>query len=103
MGKIRTLGTRVATAGSKLAVSGRAGSTKRMRGNAWMKRRAKWLAAHPLCEPCRKNGYVTLAEQVDHVVPLVNGGRDHESNFQSICVECHKQKSSTEAAEGWGV
>ena len=103
MAKIQTMGTRVVTAGSKMSVAGRAGATKRTRGSAWMKRRALWLSKHPMCEPCMKEGCVTQAQEVDHIIPLVNGGRDDESNYQSICVECHKKKSAGEAKEGWGV
>jgi 5-methylcytosine-specific restriction protein A len=51
-----------------------------------------------------------LATQVDHIVPLSQGGTDVSENLQSICDDCHDAKSAREAgakpivgcdAEGW--
>jgi len=68
--------------------------TPRQRGLKWMERRARWLAEHPLCENCQAKGRVTAAEEVDHVVPLFRGGADDQTNYQSLCVECHKVKTA---------
>jgi 5-methylcytosine-specific restriction protein A len=40
---------------------------------------------------------VAAAQEVDHVVPLWDGGADDETNYQSLCVECHKVKTAAEA------
>lgn len=74
----------------------RAGSTERTQGRAWMAIRNKWIAEHPACVSC---GRVSLSNQVDHIVPLFEGGADDESNYQTLCVECHKAKTAGEAKE----
>ncbi len=36
------------------------------------------------------------AEEVDHIVRLADGGTDHPSNLQSLCEDCHKEKTAAE-------
>jgi 5-methylcytosine-specific restriction protein A len=72
--------------------------TPRTRGRAWMEIRARWLRANPLCCVCEAEGKITIADEVDHIVPLSVGGRDHESNYQSLCKPCHAVKTAGEAA-----
>lgn len=67
---------------------------KRLSGRKAVERRIRWLRANPLCVACAPR--VTAAEEVDHVIPLSRGGRDDESNFQSLCVAHHKAKSLAE-------
>jgi len=71
-------------------------ATPRMRGDNWMRTRARWFRLNPLCVMCHANGFIQLANQLDHVIPLYKGGADDESNYQSLCVECHKIKSAEE-------
>ncbi len=71
----------------------RAGSTERVRGRAWMDTRQRWITAHIACNQC---GRVSLDNQLDHIVPLFEGGADDESNYQTLCVECHKVKTASE-------
>jgi 5-methylcytosine-specific restriction protein A len=33
---------------------------------------------------------------VDHIKPKANGGTDDETNLQSICEACHKEKTRKE-------
>ena len=73
------------------------GATPRDRGYSWRARRAKWFRAHPLCCKCEAAGIARVAEELDHVIPLVLGGADDDSNYQSLCVECHRAKSAAEA------
>lgn len=61
---------------------------RRYRGN-WKKIRGRYIAAHPLCEECLKNGRYTKAEQVHHIVPLSEGGSSRDENLMSLCSECH--------------
>jgi 5-methylcytosine-specific restriction protein A len=61
-----------------------------------MARRTRWLRAHPLCALCLLEGYYTRAEQVDHVIPLERGGKDDESNLQTLCLMCHDLKTRRE-------
>lgn len=74
-------------------------ATPRMRGRKWMDRRARWLYAHPLCCHCEAGGRTTLADEVDHVIPLWKQGADDESNYQSLCIDHHKAKTAEEAKE----
>ncbi len=55
--------------------------------------------AHPLCVHCEKEGRIVAAREVDHRTPLWKGGADDESNFDSICVEHHREKTAAEATE----
>ena len=55
------------------------------------------MAEHPLCVECKKIGRTSLATILDHVVPLIDGGRDDESNYQSLCVDHHDAKTAAEA------
>ena len=73
------------------------GATPRTRGTTWMTIRAKWFRAHPLCCVCEAAGLARMAEELDHVIPLASGGADDDSNYQSLCVECHRAKSKREA------
>lgn len=69
---------------------------KRLSGRTGMRRRAAWLGAHPLCVGCMSESparYVP-ATVVDHVVALVNGGADDETNLQSLCGEHHRIKTA---------
>ena len=46
-----------------------------------------------LCVPCLSDGKVTVATEVDHVLPKARGGADDPKNLQSICRACHKAKT----------
>lgn len=80
-------------------LTARIGATERTRGSKWVKIRAKWLSAHPLCVMCEAKGYAKPATQLDHIIPLWQGGKDDESNYQSLCDECHKDKTAEEARD----
>lgn len=73
---------------------------KRDRGRPWMMKRARVLERDGyLCQECVKQGRVTLAKEVDHIVPLGNGGNDNEENLQSLCCACHAAKTKAENLE----
>jgi 5-methylcytosine-specific restriction enzyme A len=64
----------------------------------WQRYRLTFLAEHPLCVECRRNGQLFPATVVDHVKPHRG---DYElfwdpSNHQGLCRSCHDRKTATE-------
>ena len=52
------------------------------------------------CSHCGKA--VQIKEtQIDHIIPLANGGTNDEENLQLLCKPCHFEKSKQEAEEGY--
>jgi 5-methylcytosine-specific restriction protein A len=45
------------------------------------------------CVMCFEKGFITLATEVDHKVPLFKGGTDAEENLQPLCADCHVDKT----------
>lgn len=77
-------------------------------GSAWVKlRESVMLRDRGLCQPCLQAGRLTPGSAVDHKINKAEwlrrncalAGVDHPSNLQTICVDCHKQKTQKEAAE----
>lgn len=68
----------------------------RLRGRRAVERRRRFLSVYPLCRQCEARGYVTPATEVDHIVALTNGGADTEANLQSLCSECHSDKTRSD-------
>ena len=65
----------------------------------WRRLRANFLRLHPLCRACADRGQTVVAEVVDHVLPIKDGGaRLDTANLQALCVSCHNRKT---AAESW--
>lgn len=73
--------------------------TERIRGRELQRIRYRHLREHPLCVRCQKRGYIVVATQVDHIIPLCHGGVEDESNRQSLCDECHRIKTAEDM--GW--
>ena len=64
----------------------------------WKKLRDRYIAQHPHCEECLKEGRVVLATDVDHIRPH-KGDIDllyDETNLQSLCKSCHSRKTARE-------
>jgi len=63
---------------------------------AWRRLREQVLAEEPLCADCRLMGYVTPANQVDHIVDSRADYDDDNSrhNLQSLCTPCHSRKTA---------
>jgi 5-methylcytosine-specific restriction protein A len=74
----------------------RTNAPRRLRGEQAQKRRAAVLRRNPHCVLCG----MRPSTQADHIVPLAEGGADHESNMQGVCMVCHKAKTQVEAAQG---
>lgn len=68
-------------------------------GRTWRKVRARYAAAHPFCERCYSLGIMTRfvdgvdeygrQQEIHHIVPLVAGGSNDDSNLMSLCRSCH--------------
>lgn len=65
-----------------------------------MRLRAHVLSEEPLCRICLQFDLVAEASEVDHIVPLVEGGSDDRSNLQGVCRPCHQAKTAREARRG---
>ena len=67
-------------------------------GSQWDRDRKRVLDRDAgLCQPCLSNGQVTMATQVDHIVPKCEGGSDADTNLQAICRTCHQIKTASES------
>lgn len=80
---------------------------KRRYNGAWPRIRKAFIAAHPLCEVCQREGRVTAAEEVHHIVPLAQGGTHEDANLMALCKECHSRITAREGgrwspAGRWG-
>lgn len=64
-------------------------ATRRRYGRAWKRIRDRYIAAHPLCEQCQKEGRITPAREIHHVLPLSHGGTHSEDNLMALCTPCH--------------
>jgi 5-methylcytosine-specific restriction endonuclease McrA len=75
----------------------KAGTTERVRGGKWVKTRQRIAVAQQFkCQGC---GCVWLPwrDQVDHHVPLEQGGSNDDSNLNLLCLDCHTTKTASEA------
>lgn len=67
-------------------------------GYRWQKARKAYLAKHPLCVACYRQGRVTAASEVDHITPH-RGDRAlfwDSANWQALCKPCHSAKTARE-------
>ncbi|MBO9614195.1 MAG: HNH endonuclease [Dyadobacter sp.] len=65
---------------------------------AWRNRtRPEQLRRFPQCQRCEKKGILKGAKEVDHIIPLEQGGEPLDfKNLQSLCFACHVKKSAEE-------
>lgn len=71
---------------------------KRGYGHRWRKARASYLAKHPLCVHCQQAGKVTVATDLDHIIPH-RGDMVlfwDSNNWQPLCKPCHSRKTQSE-------
>jgi 5-methylcytosine-specific restriction protein A len=74
----------------------KAGTTPRIRGRAWTETRKAVLLEHGYaCVDC---GRVSLTNEIDHDVPLEQGGSNARANLMPRCTDCHKAKTAREAS-----
>jgi len=78
-------------------VDARRGTSNERGYNAtWRRLRRMVLNREPLCRECLKEGRLTPATEVDHIVPLSQGGTNDLENLQPLCHSCHSRKTAKE-------
>jgi 5-methylcytosine-specific restriction protein A len=75
--------------------------TTRITGNRLQRIRRDHFRENPLCVACYAETprRVTLATELDHVMPLWAGGHESDENRQGLCRQHHENKSALEAAQ----
>jgi 5-methylcytosine-specific restriction protein A len=85
------------------APDARPSAARRGYNHHWRKLRAATLAAEPtahtgpLCVACLRQGIITPATDLDHIVPKRAGGADTPENLQPLCHACHSRKTGAGA------
>ena len=76
----------------------REASHKRGYDATWHKLSRMVRMEEPLCRHCLREGRVTAATLVDHIVPLSQrlDLRLDRTNLQSLCVRCHSLKTQAD-------
>lgn len=73
----------------------RGGADARGYNARWRQARLLFLRKHPLCAQCQREGRITPATVVDHIIPH-RGDQQlfwDESNWQPLCKSCHDKKT----------
>lgn len=96
---INTQGVSTAPRGGKPHEEAKAIRAKIYNSTRWRKIRTLHLQANPLCEECKRQGRITPAEEVHHIVSFmsVQPAKRIEvaydlSNLESICKVCHQKE-----------
>lgn len=83
-------------------------SERRMTGSALQRRRERLWLSQPTCVGCGRLTEFPHGFELDHRVPLWQGGADTDANCQILCVwydeqgnkrGCHAEKTGEEAGE----
>ena len=72
---------------------------KLLNSKRWKMIRAEYLRQHPLCERCRREGFVRSAVDVHHKKPVESAKTEQEmerlaynldgNNLEALCIPCH--------------
>lgn len=46
----------------------------------------------PICAHCKAE----VSQELDHIIPISEGGTDAWENLQGLCITCHKAKTARE-------
>lgn len=109
MGKLQTLKPRLQIQGNRLQTiqpgswrTDKQTSTQRGYGYKWQQAREGYLAHHPFCVYCKRDGILTLATVVDHRIPH-RGDMTlfwDRTNWQGLCTTHHSKDKQREEANG---
>jgi 5-methylcytosine-specific restriction protein A len=58
--------------------------------------RQRVLRKHRICQVCRARP----STQVDHIIPVAEGGANTEANARGVCATCHAIKTAEERQRG---
>jgi 5-methylcytosine-specific restriction protein A len=102
MSRLQTLKPRLQLAGNRIATAApvRPDVVERKRGWAGVQDRNRIRARdHGQCQQCirEQREHISNGHEVDHIVPLADGGTDDDDNKETLCDEHHKAKSAKEA------
>lgn len=81
----------------------RATAAQRGYGSRWQRYRLRYLSEHPLCAYCKRQGRLTPATVVDHIVPH-KGDQAlfwNPENHQALCKQHHDSAKATEEIRGY--
>ena len=67
---------------------------KPTRNKNWGRIRGSYISKHLYCEECE-----APAVDVHHIIAVSKGGSDDDSNLQSLCAECHEDKTFSQRVE----
>ena len=87
--------------GADFRKSAKTGASARGYTYRWQKARKSYLIRHPYCRECQRNGKLTLANIVDHIIPHEGDQRlmwDRD-NWQPLCAKCHGRKNYQESMQ----
>lgn len=80
----------------------RPSAARRGYDSEWQRKRKMYLTAHPWCvDPFDIHFDLVAAVVVDHIVPLSQGGKDDETNYQSLCRTCNNKKTARDGSRGY--
>ena len=76
----------------------RLSAARRGYGRRWQRESKEFLALHPWCEACMKEGRREPATEVDHVIPHKGNKKLFwdKANWQGLCRRCHSAKTARE-------
>lgn len=74
-------------------------SDRRITGQALQRLRLEMWSQDPWCKGCGRITAYPYGFNIDHIVPLEQGGEDAEHNRQLLCIECHDLKTKHEAKQ----
>lgn len=52
-----------------------------------------------MCDECLKDGKQVGTDEIDHIIPLKDGGPDTDENCRGLCKPCHDAKTAKDM--GW--
>ncbi len=103
--RLKTLKSNLTTLPNRLQPLSGVGRRPGSAGLRWSGRklqewRARILGREPLCRHCNEKGITRRAQEVDHIVPLGQGGTYDDDNACPLCTDCHKAKTARERQAG---